>query len=49
MDIIGLIKNVLSALTSYLELKNKSFYYDIIQKGSYLPPPQLRVTRICRI
>ncbi len=33
MDIIGLIKNVLSALTSYLELKNKSFYYDIIQKS----------------
>lgn len=33
MDIIGLIKNALSALTSYLELKNKSFYYDIIQKS----------------
>lgn len=33
MDIISLIKSVLSALTAYLELKNKSFYYDIIQKS----------------
>lgn len=33
MDFIGLIKNALSALTSYLELKNKAFYYDIIEKS----------------
>lgn len=33
MDIIGLIKNALSALTSYLELKNRAFYYDMIQKS----------------
>lgn len=33
MDFIGLIKNALGALTSYLELKNKAFYYDIIQKS----------------
>ena len=33
MDFISLIKNALCALTSYLELKNKAFYYDIIQKS----------------
>lgn len=33
MDIIGLIKNALSALTSYLELKNRAFYYDIVSKS----------------
>jgi hypothetical protein len=33
MDLIGLIKNALSALTSFLELKNKAFYYDIIEKS----------------
>ena len=33
MDLIGLIKNALSALTSYLELKNRAFYYDMIQKS----------------
>ena len=33
MDLIGLIKNALAALTSFLELKNKAFYYDIIQKS----------------
>jgi len=33
MDFIGLIKNALSALTLYLELKNKAFYYDIIEKS----------------
>ena len=33
MDVIGLIKNALSALTAYLELKNKVFYYDIISKS----------------
>lgn len=33
MDLISLIKNALLALASYLELKNKAFYYDIIQKS----------------
>jgi hypothetical protein len=33
MDIIGLIKNALSALTAFLELKNRAFYYDMIQKS----------------
>ncbi len=33
MDFIGLIKNALSVLISYLELKNKAFYYDIILKS----------------
>jgi hypothetical protein len=33
MDLIGLIKSALTALISYLELKNKAFYYDIIQKS----------------
>jgi len=33
MDIIGLIKNALLALTAFLELKSKAFYYDIIQKS----------------
>jgi hypothetical protein len=33
MDFISLIKNALLALTSYLELKNRAFYYDIIEKS----------------
>lgn len=33
MDFIGLIKNALLALTAYLELKNRVFYYDIVQKS----------------
>lgn len=33
MDLIGLIKNALLALTSFLELKNRAFYYDIIEKS----------------
>jgi len=33
MDIIGLIKNALLALTVYLELKNKAFFYDISEKS----------------
>lgn len=33
MDFIGLIKNALLALTAYLELKNRAFYYDIVQKS----------------
>jgi hypothetical protein len=33
MDLIGLLKNVLLALTSYLELKSKTFYYDIQTKS----------------
>jgi len=33
MDIIGLIKNALLALTAYLELKNKAFFYDICEKS----------------
>lgn len=33
MDIIGLIKNALLALTAFLELKSKAFYYDIVQKS----------------
>lgn len=33
MDLIGLIKNALKALTAYLELKNRAFYYDILEKS----------------
>lgn len=33
MDLIGLFKNALSALTSYFELKNRVFFYDIIEKS----------------
>lgn len=33
MDIISLIKTALCALTSYLELKNKACYYDMIEKS----------------
>ena len=33
MDFIGLIKNTLSVLISYFELKNKAFYYDIVAKS----------------
>lgn len=30
---MGLIKTVLSALNAYLQLRNKSFYYDITEKS----------------
>ena len=33
MDIIGLIKNALAALTIFLELKSKAFYYDMMEKS----------------
>ena len=33
MDLIGLIKSALLALTAFLELKNRAFYYDIIEKS----------------
>lgn len=33
MDIIGLIKSALQALTAFLELKSKAFYYDIMQQS----------------
>ena len=33
MDLIGLIRSALLALTAYLELKNRAFYYDIVQKS----------------
>lgn len=33
MDIIGLIKNALAALTVFLELKSKVFYYDMMEKS----------------
>jgi hypothetical protein len=33
MDIIGLIKNALAALTVFLELKSKAFYYDMMEKS----------------
>lgn len=33
MDLIGLIKSAIQALTSYLELKRIAFYYDIVQKS----------------
>ena len=33
MDIIGLIKSTLLALTAFLELKSKVFYYDIMQQS----------------
>ena len=33
MDIIGLIKNALQVLISFMELKNKAFYYDIMEKS----------------
>lgn len=33
MDLIGLFKNALLALTAYLELRNKAFYYDILMKS----------------
>jgi hypothetical protein len=31
--LITLISNLIKALLNYLELKNKSFYYDIIEKS----------------
>lgn len=33
MDLLGLIKSAIQALTSYLELKRIAFYYDIVQKS----------------
>jgi hypothetical protein len=33
MDFIGLIKGVLLALTAFLELKSKTFFYDINEKS----------------
>ena len=33
MDIIGLLKGVLLTLTTYLELKSKTFFYDILSKS----------------
>lgn len=33
MDIVGLIKAVLQLCIVYLELKNKSFFYDILEKS----------------
>jgi len=33
MDIIGLLKGVLLALTAYLQLQSKTFFYDIITKS----------------
>ena len=31
--LMSIISNLLKALSSFLELKNKSFYYDIIEKS----------------
>lgn len=31
--ILSLISNLIKALCSYFELKNKSFYYDILEKS----------------
>jgi len=33
MNFVDLIKNALRALTAYFELKNRAFYYDIIEKS----------------
>ena len=33
MNFVDLIKNALKALTAYLELKNRAFYYDILEKS----------------
>jgi hypothetical protein len=33
MDVISLLKSALLALTAYLELRNKAFYYDILTKS----------------
>lgn len=33
MDIIGLIKNALLALSNYLEFKSRAFFYDIHEKS----------------
>ena len=33
MDIIGLIKSALLALTAYLELKSKAFYFDMVKQS----------------
>ena len=33
MDIIGLIKNALLALSKYLEFKSRAFFYDILEKS----------------
>jgi hypothetical protein len=33
MDIVGILKSVLQALTAYLELRTRTFYYDIIKNS----------------
>jgi hypothetical protein len=33
MDIVGLLKSALQALTAYLELRTRGFYYDIIKSS----------------
>ena len=33
MNFVDLIRSALKALTSYLELKNRAFYYDILEKS----------------
>jgi len=33
VNFVDLIKNALKALTAYLELKNRAFYYDILEKS----------------
>ena len=33
MNFVDLIRSALKALTAYLELKNRAFYYDIIEKS----------------
>jgi hypothetical protein len=33
VNFVDLIRSALKALTAYLELKNRAFYYDIIEKS----------------
>ena len=33
MNFVDLIRSALKALTAYLELKNRAFYYDILEKS----------------
>ncbi len=33
MNFVDLIRSALKALTAYFELKNRAFYYDIIEKS----------------
>lgn len=33
MNFVDLIKSALKALTAYFELKNRAFYYDILEKS----------------